>query len=79
MKTIIITTAIVLSQLASFGQRTIKITKEFPAYEVIGNTAFASNKQIKTTDSLRKCGFMPVGVRGSGKGTIIVTFFKSVK
>lgn len=82
MKTLIITTALLLISLVAFGQsktKIVKIVKEFPCYEVIGNSAFASSKQIKTTDSLKKIGFMPMGVYATGKGTIKVTFFKAVK
>lgn len=83
MKTLIITTALLLISLLSFGQsktKIVKVVKEFPRYYIIGNNAFASEQQVKSTDSLKKLGYVPTGViYVNDRGTMKVTFIKAIK
>lgn len=81
MKTLIITASIVLTGLFASAQskHLIKLVKEYPAYSQMGSLLVPSAIQVKTGDSLKKAGYVPTGVRGSGRGTILVTYFKYVK
>lgn len=79
MKTVITIASLLFCLTVSAQTKPIKLVKEFPCYTMLSNTAVASIQQVRTTDSLKKAGFYPMGVYATGHGTIKVTFFKKSK